>query len=592
MIWGLNYNKVTEEKSMQKTMEKNNSKHGVSLATRILAGGLAPIILMAVSLTVISTNSVRSGVKSEAFDTLSSVATSVNAGYNAIDSGDYTVSGDNLMKGNTNITEATDIIDSFKEGNDLEITIFYGDVGYATTLKSAEDSKRIVGTKASDGILTEVLKGQIVTDDSLAIDGKNYYASYSPLKNSDGSIVGMVFTGKPSEDVNKYINQKTMIVVSASIIITIIAIVIIMLVTISIKRAIKAAEKDVKELASGKLNIEIDKKSSGRSDELGDMVRSIELLKNELVDVTSNIKKSSGVLGDAGKELSDTASQTSATADEISTAVEDISKGAVSQAEEIENASNAIDNMGRVIENIVNSVAALDRMSEAMKKTGDKASAIMNELSISNDHTMDAIERISTQITATNDSALKISEAIQIITGIAEETNLLSLNASIEAARAGEQGKGFAVVANQIQKLAEQSNESALKIAETVTALMEDSENTVVVMGEVKEIVDEQKDKLELTKKQFNFVHKGIEDSRSETELIKEQTEICDNGRKKVVDVISNLSAISEENAASTQETTASMQELNATINLLAESSSDLLDLSEDLKKHVNFFHV
>lgn len=592
MIWGLNYNKVTEEKSMQKTMEKNNSKHGVSLATRILAGGLAPIILMAVSLTVISTNSVRSGVKSEAFDTLSSVATSINAGYNAIDSGDYTVSGDNLMKGNTNITEATDIIDSFKEGNDLEITIFYGDVRYATTLKSTEDSKRIVGTKASDGILTEVLKGQIVTDDSLAIDGKNYYASYSPLKNSDGSIVGMIFTGKPSEDVNKYINQKTMIVVSASIIITIIAIVIIMLVTISIKRAIKAAEKDVKELASGKLNIEIDKKSSGRSDELGDMVRSIELLKNELVDVTSNIKKSSGVLGDAGKELSDTASQTSATADEISTAVEDISKGAVSQAEEIENASNAIDNMGRVIENIVNSVAALDRMSVDMKKTSDKASTIMNELSTSNDRTMDAIDRISAQITATNDSALKISEAIQIITGIAEETNLLSLNASIEAARAGEQGKGFAVVANQIQKLAEQSNESALKIAETVTALMEDSENTVVVMGEVKEIVDEQKDKLELTKKQFNFVHKGIEDSRSETELIKEQTEICDNGRKKVVDVISNLSAISEENAASTQETTASMQELNATINLLAESSSNLLDLSEDLKKHVNFFHV
>ena len=88
MILGLNYNKVTEEKSMQKTMEKNNSKHGVSLATRILAGGLAPIILMAVSLTVISTNSVRSGVKSEAFDTLSSVATSVNAGYNAIDSGE------------------------------------------------------------------------------------------------------------------------------------------------------------------------------------------------------------------------------------------------------------------------------------------------------------------------------------------------------------------------------------------------------------------------------------------------------------------------------------------------------------------------
>ena len=574
-------------------MKKAKKKFRLSLAIRIFAGGLLPVVLMGTILTSISLNSIRSGMKSEVFNTLSAVATSVRAAYDAIDSGDYTYSDDGkLMKGNVNVTMAEEVMDTFTEGNDIEVTLFYGDVRCATSLVDKESGERIIGTKADPEVYSLVSKGEEVTRDSLKVNGQNYYAFYGPIKNGDGSIVGMIFTGKPSKDVNAYINKKTAVVFMVSVVIFFTAIIILLFISFSIKRGLNAAEKAVKGLASGVLNIDIDEKFSKRADEIGDMIRGVDLLKNELKDVTSNIKNSSGVISDAGRELSDTASQTSATADEISTAVEDISKGAVSQAEEIESASATVDTMGKVIENIVSSVATLDKMSADMKKTGDEASTIMNELSVSNDHTMGAIERISEQITETNDSANKISEAIQIITSIAEETNLLSLNASIEAARAGEQGKGFAVVANQIQKLAEQSNESAQKIAETVTTLMEDSENTVIVMGEVKGIVDEQRDKLELTKKQFEFLYEGIEKSRNETELIKGQTDICDDARKKVVDVISNLSAISEENAASTQETTASMEELNATINLLAESSGNLLELSENLNKNIDFFQI
>ena len=222
---------------------------------------------------------------------------------------------------------------------------------------------------------------------------------------------------------------------------------------------------------------------------------------------------------------------------------------------------------------------------------GDRSVSIINDLSHSNDRTMSAIERIGRQVNATNESANKISEAIEIITNIAEETNLLSLNASIEAARAGEQGKGFAVVANQIQKLAEQSNESAQRIAEIIKELLQDSENTVAVMNEVQEIVDEQQEKLRETQSQFNDVSRGIDSSTDETSGIKDQTTHCDSARNKVVDVITNLSAISEQNAASTQETTASMQELNATINLLAESAGNLTKLSEDLEERISFFH-
>ena len=225
-----------------------------------------------------------------------------------------------------------------------------------------------------------------------------------------------------------------------------------------------------------------------------------------------------------------------------------------------------------------------------MKTAGDQSTNIINDLSRSNDKTMEAIARIGKQVNATNESANKISEAIEIITNIAEETNLLSLNASIEAARAGEQGRGFAVVANQIQKLAEQSNESAQIIAEIIKELLQDSEHTVTVMNEVQEIVNEQQAKLKQTKDQFNDVSHGIDSSRNETNGIKGQTTLCDSARGKVVDVITNLSAISEENAASTQQTTASMQELNATINLLAEEAAGLTKLSVELDEQIQFF--
>jgi methyl-accepting chemotaxis protein len=284
------------------------------------------------------------------------------------------------------------------------------------------------------------------------------------------------------------------------------------------------------------------------------------------------------------------ASQTSATADDISKAIEDISNGAVSQADEIEKASQDIDEMGRMIKNIVDNVAELDAGTREVKESSDESIQIIGDLSDSNDRSMEAMRQISQKVHATNESAMKIRAAIDLITSIAEETNLLSLNASIEAARAGEQGKGFAVVASQIQKLAEQSNESAGNIAVIIGELIEDSENSVQVMDEVQVVMNEQQQKLQQTKNQFKQVGDGISAATEAAGLIRHQTEECDNARANVVDVITNLSAISQQNAASTQETTASMEELNATMNILAESASSLQEVSKSLEDNIAFF--
>ena len=284
--------------------------------------------------------------------------------------------------------------------------------------------------------------------------------------------------------------------------------------------------------------------------------------------------------------------QSSTTTNEISNAVEDVSRGAMNQAEETENASANVVKIGDMITNIVSSVESLGAASKEMQDASDESSVIIRELSESNDRTTEAIEKIGIQVNTTNESVQDIRQAVEMITSIATETNLLSLNASIEAARAGEHGRGFAVVASEIQKLAEESNTSAAQITKIIDNLLKDSEETVRVMGEVNEIVKVQKEKLEETKAKFELVTDGVDSTRRETESIEKQASACNEARTQVMGVIENLSAISEENAASAQETNASMEELNANLTMLADEAKDLLDLSAELEKSMEFFKI
>lgn len=576
--------------------ESGLNRKGVrcSLSTKIIAIALGPVLVLAIALTLVGMDSIRKGMQEEILEKLKLMTHAMEGTVNALDEGDFALDAEeNLVKGSYNLTQDEAMIDSLVGNSDTDITFFFDKTRRATTLKDAKTGERILGTDAGDAVYEKVVKnGKSMEATDLLINGKSYYAYYAPMKNSNGAVVGMYFAGSPSTDMNAYIMKQVGKIAAAAVVIGILALILILIVVIRIRKGILDTRRVVETLANGNLNIEIDAVALNRNDELGDMAREVHQLQKQLVKTLSKVRDSASVLMKAGNELSDMASQTSATADEISHAVEDISRGAVSQADEIETASGNVMQMGEVIARIVNGVSVLDTTSGQMENSRNSAMNIVNDLTKSNQKTQEAVGRIGEQIRTTNESANKISEAIQIISSIAEETNLLSLNASIEAARAGEQGKGFAVVANQIQKLAEQSNESSQRIADIIVELLQDSNKTVDVMREVEQIISEESDKLAQTRNEFGNVSRGIEQSRAETDGIKGQTVICDDSRKSVVDIISNLSAISQENAASTEETTASMQELNATINLLAESATDLTGLSDDLNQEIQFFKI
>lgn len=585
---------ITEQKkkgNSKKAEKKNGKKRGLSIKEKLILLAAVPALVTMVIIVMVARSSMIDGMQEEAIDGLVLLGEALKGSYEFMD-GDYSLGDDGcIYKGDENITPSEDTLDVYTDGSDAEVTLCWGKTRMATSLKN-EDGSRPVGTDIADDVWATMQKGEVYRTSDIVIMDKDYYAVYLPLTNSDGSVVGAVFAGRPCEDISAYINTKVSHLLIISILVLLICIVVGYLIAKGIAEALLAASGALMEVAEGHLNVDVDARVIKRKDEIGQMGNAIENLIQKLRSIVGGLKQSSDTLYNSGNSLDEMAGQSSAAADEISRAVEDISKGAVSQAEEIETASQEIATMGEVIESIVSNVGNLTSTSQNMTAAGNASTITMQELSESNDRTTAAISRIGEQIRMTNASIEKIGAAATLITSIADQTSLLSLNASIESARAGEAGRGFAVVAGEIQKLAVQSDEAAAEIQQIIDTLLVESEQTMAVMQEAEGLVAEQQQKLNDTKLRFNEVSDGINVSREGTSVIRGNANSCDNARAQVVDVISNLSAISQENAASAEETTASMEELNATINMLAEAAGNLKVLSEQLNEEMNFFQM
>lgn len=329
-----------------------------------------------------------------------------------------------------------------------------------------------------------------------------------------------------------------------------------------------------------------------RNDETGVMARAIITLRKSLIDVVTEIKQQSSLLYNTSEHLSASAAQTSDTVQNVERAVSDIAAGANNQASETQKATNDILLMGTMVEDTSSQVTSLHNTADFMRNSSDTASRTLTELDAVNRHAIDSIDIIYKQTLTTNDSAMKIKEATSLISSIADETNLLSLNASIEAARAGEAGRGFAVVASQIQKLADQSNDSARQIDDIIYTLLEDSQKAVQTMEEVKEIITRQSENVSKTGEVFSKVQGGISDSIQGVNEIADRTNQLNAARNNVVDVVQSLTAIAEENAASTQETSAAVNEVANIMQEFSSHASKLQEIAHTLEANVDIFQL
>ncbi len=372
----------------------------------------------------------------------------------------------------------------------------------------------------------------------------------------------------------------------------VIALIVTTIMAVRTSRAITSSIDAVRQVAAGNLNVEMDDIALSRGDEIGVLARSLAGLRDELKYMFQDIGEHATSLLESAEHLNDTAQKNLATVDNVERAVGEIADGATSQAQDAQNASESVYAMGEMIEDTAKEVENLNATAGYMRQSSAEASRSLVELRNINDEVKEAIDLIYEQTNRTNVSSQKIREATRLISSIAEETNLLSLNASIEAARAGEQGRSFAVVANQIQKLADQSNASADAIDNIINELINDSDEAVVTMEKVKEIINNQSENVANTETIVSQVMDGIEESIRGIEAIENRTVALNEARSSIVEVVQGLSAVAEENAASTQETSAATAEVANSFNEVTESAGVVKNAADKIADSMSNFQI
>lgn len=343
---------------------------------------------------------------------------------------------------------------------------------------------------------------------------------------------------------------------------------------------------------NGDLTAELGKIDLERKDEIGVLADHANMVIGQLKDVIGQVGNTSDVIEESTARLDKMAEQTSTASEDVARSMGDMANGATAQASETQAVSDAIGRIGEGIEETSNAVAKLIVNADQMKAAGQEGVDSVGELKTISEKVKAQIAVIYEQTNTTNESAQEIHKATELISSIASETNLLALNASIEAARAGESGRGFAVVAEQIKNLAEQSNQSAKTIEGIINNLLADTEQAVKTMNTVDAIIGFQADKVEMTKRVFDKVNNGLIVTMEGVESIAQSTKTLDEAKGRVIMSVESLSAIAEENAASTQETAASAEELTATIGEIKNATSRLNQVADNLTTQTNRFQI
>ena len=561
------------------------------LKYKILFVALLPILAVCIAVIIINNAVIKNALLSKTKNELQATAEALHTAYNQ-NSGEYfrNDSGE-IWKGTYNVSLSQKLVVEMSEKTGSSLTFFYGDERIVTSLKDKKGDY-ILGSKAGDYVKKNVLqKGNDVFSSRVSVEETMYYGYYIPVKqNNSDDVIGMIFAGMPVKTVDKTINLVSGLLFFVLGIVLILTIFVCFIASKGIAAAIEDSVMVVQKMASGNLSVNINEKNLNRKDEVGKLSASTKSLQESLHNMIGSISENTSRLDSSSKDMSNVAGQASDAMSSISENLKSVLSSAKNQAEVTGSVTENVNNINHMLGNTGDEVDGLSDAATDMLKSGSEVANSLKDLYTSNEGVLDAIDKIREQTSETDISVEKIKEAVNLIASIAEETNLLSLNASIEAARAGESGKGFAVVAVEISKLADQSNAASADIEKMIMNLGENSEKTISTMETVQDAINRQSEDMNNTRKIFEKVKGCIKSVAEGVTNIREATERLEGETSCIADDINNLNLQAETNMQNIEETLKAGEDVLKIVKDVSKMSMTVSTAANDMSDSVERF--
>lgn len=459
--------------------------------------------------------------------------------------GDWSIKDDQLYKGDRLINNDFLIVDKIGEDTGDTVTIFQGSTRVTTNVLI--DGERAVGTEVSEKVSNTVLKQHENYYGEAEVAGKKYQAAYKPIENSNGEVIGIMYVGASEKMINTIIGEVFKYFIIALIIVILLASIATTIFTRKMKIRLSNVKTVLKAAGDGDFTHKLTDKTG---DELSEVANSYNLMTKNIKKLMEEIKVSSDDVKSDSSELLNTAKKSEDMTQNMTKSIVTISQNVSNQQQMVEESASAINDITTgitvITENTVSVAEASQSTMQFAREGQVSVNNVVNQMAVissSNKETTSVLSKLEVK-------SQEIEQIISAISAISSQTNLLALNASIEAARAGEHGKGFAVVAEEVKKLAEESSQSANLISEIVYSIQKETKNVSELMNHTHLEIKTGIEAVKTTGETFNHIYSKIEVSN---------------------DQIQELSAISEQMAASMQEINASIEEVAS----LAKATSD-----------------
>ncbi|MEQ6390452.1 methyl-accepting chemotaxis protein [Bacillaceae bacterium S4-13-58] len=546
------------------------------------------LVLFSVAIGFVIQNKVTDGVKEFA---VAKAKSDLELGYATLDRnhpGSWSIVDDQLYKGDLKINENFEIVDHMAEITGGTVTIFQGDTRVTTNVK-LDDGKRAIGTQASDQVIQQVLvKGENFYGEANVV-GTMTQTAYQPIKDENGQIIGMWYVGVSQAFINDVIQSimtNLIIVLVAGVIV---ATSVMFIFTHLIKKRLNRVNEALHKAGEGDFTTTLTDEST---DEFGQLAQNFNKMRESLRSLVVQVSDVTETVRYRSDELNQSASEVKLGAHQIASTMQEMASGSEVQANNTSDLSAVMETFSANMQEANANGEDIYRASYEVLGMTEKGSRLMNE-SINQMNKVDHIVKDAVEKVQELDSqSQEISKLVSVIKDIADQTNLLALNAAIEAARAGEHGKGFAVVADEVRKLAEQVGHSVSDITSIVSNIQNGSSVVTESLKDGYAEVEKGTDQIKTTGQTFKEISNAVKEMAQKIQTISNNLSTMASKTQEMNASVEEIASVSEESAAGIEETSASAEQASSSMEEVAKGTNELSQTASELNSLVRQFKL